>query len=270
MNTRPPVATATATGSEAPRRPADFLQPLARRVDQRPMTGQPSAAAEKDARRLTVARGISMQGSIAGCQRLVVEGAVEASLENCDTLEVAEQGRFVGTAEVEQAEVRGTVEGDLTVRGRLVIRAAGRVKGRIRYQDLHIEAGGKLHGQIETLEPDLEAEDRAPEDAPEYAPGSSENRGEVARFSFAPAVEAAPPAGTVSPGDNGGSNASNNGGTVAHELGVIPGSAPQALTTQASTGPATPTPVPQVSGTLPLDLTESADPAPRLPTLRPS
>lgn len=154
MNTRPPLPTLTPTGSEAPRRPADFLQPLARRADQRPMTGQPpaTAAAEKDQRRLTVARGITVTGAIKGCAKLVIEGRVEAELEDCEALEVADQGVFRGQATVEQAEIRGSVSGSLTVRGRLAIRGTGRVTGQVRYQDLHIEPGGRLAGQIETLE----------------------------------------------------------------------------------------------------------------------
>ena len=215
------------------------------------MTGQPSAATDKEPRRLTVARGISLNGAIAGCQRLVVEGSVEASLDSCETLEVAEQGSFLGTAEVEQAEVRGRIEGELTVRGRLVIRATGRVKGRIRYQDLHIEAGGKLHGQIETLEPEMEGEDEPPaveRAAPErHGAERTAPQGDVARFSFAPAPEE--PAAEEPASAGNGSH--GTGGTVAHELGVFPGAA-------------------QPPAQQPLDLTEAADPAPRLPTLRPS
>jgi len=177
MNTRPPLPTLTPTGSEAPRRPADFLQPLARRVDQRPMTGQPTAAvpaAEKEQRRLTVARGITLTGAVKGCARLVVEGRVEAELEDCEALEVADHGFFRGEATVEQAEIRGNLSGQLTVRGRLVIRGSGRVTGHVRYQDLHIEPGGRLSGQIETLE--------------ELGAGA-EAAGETPRFVFAAAEE---------------------------------------------------------------------------------
>ncbi len=150
MSTRPPIATLTPTGSEAPRRPADFLQPLARRVDQRPMTNQPQV---QDTRKLTISRGIAITGLLKGCAKLVIEGQVEAELEDCQTLEIAEHGSFDGRADVESCEVKGLVEGDLTVRGRLVIRATGRVLGKVRYLDLHIEPGGKLAGQIEALEP---------------------------------------------------------------------------------------------------------------------
>lgn len=154
MTMRPPIATLTPTPSEAPRRPADFLQPLARRVDQRPMTNQ---VQPQDQRKMTVARGITLSGELTGCAKLVVEGRVQARLHDCQTLEIAEQGCFDGVAQVESCEVRGLVDGDLTVRGRLVIRASGRVTGKVRYVDLHIEPGGKLAGQIETLDAPPEA-----------------------------------------------------------------------------------------------------------------
>jgi cytoskeletal protein CcmA (bactofilin family) len=172
MNTRPPIATLTPTASEAPRRPADFLQPLARRVDQRPMTNQPQV---QDQRKLTVSRGITVAGELTGCAKLVVEGRVEARLHDCMTLEIAEHGSFDGKAEVETCEVKGTVEGELTVRGRLVIRATGRVLGKVRYLDLHIEPGGKLAGQIEALDAPTEVRplDSAP-GAPRFTLAQSE------------------------------------------------------------------------------------------------
>src|SRR5690606_37027619 len=120
-------------------------------------------------------RGISLTGTLSGCARLVIEGHVQASLEDCQTLEVAEQGSFDGSAQVESCEVKGTVEGELTVRGRLVIRATGRVLGKVRYQDLHIEPGGELAGQIEAME--------GPEPRAEAVPAQT-------RFNLATADEA--------------------------------------------------------------------------------
>lgn len=166
MTMRPPIATLTPTPSEAPRRPADFLQPLARRVDQRPMTNQVQS---QDQRKMTVARGITVSGELTGCAKLVVEGRVQAQLHDCQTLEIAEQGCFDGVAQVESCEVRGLVDGDLTVRGRLVIRASGRVTGKVRYADLHIEPGGKLAGQIETLEAPPEPRAEPAQSVPRFA-----------------------------------------------------------------------------------------------------
>ncbi len=154
MSTRPPIMTFTPTASEPPRRPADFLQPLARRVGEKPMLG---SAAQRDDRRLTVARGITLKGEVAGCQRLTVEGSVEATLTDCQVLDVAENGSFSGKATVEQAEVRGRVDGELTVLGRLLVRATGRISGKVRYQDLSIEQGGRIAGQVELLPEESEA-----------------------------------------------------------------------------------------------------------------
>lgn len=171
MNTRPPIMTFTPTGSEPPRRPADFLQPLARRVGEKPMTG--SAPQQQEMRRLVVARGITVKGELAGCQRLSIEGKVEATLADCQVLEVAEHGVFTGTAVVEQADVRGRIEGELTVLNRLLVRATGKVSGRIRYQDLSIEQGGKLSGQIELIEAEPAEESPAEAAAPAVGPVAS-------------------------------------------------------------------------------------------------
>ena len=54
---------------------------------------------------------------------------------------------------VEEAEISGTYEGELTVRNRLLIRSTGQVKGTVRYGELEIERGGKLSGSVSMLEP---------------------------------------------------------------------------------------------------------------------
>lgn len=142
-------------GHEAPRRPADFLAPIARRVDQKPMVGTSYGKAEE--RRLTIARDIIIEGSIKGCARLTVEGEAKVELEGCSTLEVTESGTFRGKATVETAEVRGVVDGELTVEGRLLIKSSGKVSGTIRYVDVQIEPGGRLSGNVDTIEAPAQA-----------------------------------------------------------------------------------------------------------------
>jgi cytoskeletal protein CcmA (bactofilin family) len=102
-----------------------------------------------DLRRLIVGREISLSGEITSCDKLVVEGSVEANLQNCHEIEISESGLFKGTASIDDAEVRGRFEGDLIVRRRLLIRAGGKVTGSIRYGQLEVEAGGELSGEIQ-------------------------------------------------------------------------------------------------------------------------
>jgi cytoskeletal protein CcmA (bactofilin family) len=65
-------------------------------------------------------------------------------------MDIAESGLFKGSASIEEAEVRGRFEGNLTVRKRLLIRATGRVSGTIRYGQIEIECGGQISGDIQT------------------------------------------------------------------------------------------------------------------------
>jgi len=102
------------------------------------------------ARKLIVGQGISLSGEINECDRLVVEGHVEANLEKCGHMIITETGLFNGNAAIEDAEVSGRFEGDLVIHKRLIIRATGLVSGKIRYREIEIEAGGRISGTIQS------------------------------------------------------------------------------------------------------------------------
>jgi cytoskeletal protein CcmA (bactofilin family) len=109
------------------------------------------AEVKKSPRILTVGNDILLKGEIETCDRVIIEGRVEAKLSDVHTLAIAGCGSFKGTAEVEQAEITGLFEGDLIVNGRLVVYATGEVRGNITYGEIEIERGGKLTGQIKTV-----------------------------------------------------------------------------------------------------------------------
>ncbi len=111
-------------------------------------------AALTEGKRLIVGEGISLSGEITACDRLVVEGSVKVTLNQTRAIEIAESGRFTeGKAEVEEAEISGVYEGELTVRKRLLIRHTGKVKGTVRFGEIEIEKGGVLSGTVSMLEP---------------------------------------------------------------------------------------------------------------------
>jgi len=109
---------------------------------------------EVDRRTLIIGQGISLAGEVAACDRLIVEGTIEAKLERCQHVIIAETGLFNGHASTENADVRGRFEGELVVRKRLLIRAGGHVSGTISYGEIEIESGGKISGVIEEAAPD--------------------------------------------------------------------------------------------------------------------
>lgn len=110
----------------------------------------PSANASSD-RRLTIGAGITMSGEIESCDYLLVEGTVEAALKGANVLEIAESGTFYGTVEIDEANIAGRFEGDITVHGRLTISASGTVTGSIIYKELEIEAGAVIDGKLTPL-----------------------------------------------------------------------------------------------------------------------
>ena len=116
--------------------------------------GQPGALRQNrsaERRMLVVGRGISVQGTVQDAERLVVEGTVEASMIHATELAISPGGMFKGEVEVEDAEVAGTIDGTLTARGNLIVRATGKVLGTARCRRLQVEDGGQITGRIEML-----------------------------------------------------------------------------------------------------------------------
>lgn len=156
MNTTPSGASGAGQNSltggfkpDIPRRVVDIPATPAKRVAPTGTEGNAMGSAEM--RKLIVGRDISLSGEIAACDVLVVEGTVEAKLRDGRTIEIADTGLFKGSVEIDEADIGGRFEGDITVRGTLRIRASGKIQGNIRYGVLEVEQGGQMSGSIEVL-----------------------------------------------------------------------------------------------------------------------
>jgi cytoskeletal protein CcmA (bactofilin family) len=107
-------------------------------------------------KRLTVGYGITLEGKISNCDKLIVYGHVHADLTDVKTLHISESGKFSGFAAIENAEISGIFEGDLIVENSIVINATGKMSGKVTYGSIEIKPGGKFTGQI------VDAADAAP------------------------------------------------------------------------------------------------------------
>ena len=109
-------------------------------------------AGERKEARLVVGPDIKLKGvEISDCDTLIVEGRVEATLDS-RVLEITPNGVFQGTIAVDNAEIHGRFEGELTVRKQLIIYGAGKVSGKIRYAKIKVEEGAELSGEISMLD----------------------------------------------------------------------------------------------------------------------
>lgn len=137
--------------SDAPR-PAS---PLATRrpldTGRRPASPAPRMGGETEERKLIVGKGLSLSGEITACDVLVVEGKVEAKLADGKMLEITETGQFRGNVEIENADIAGRYDGELTVHGRLTVRGTGRISGIVKYGELEVNAGGQIIGEMHVV-----------------------------------------------------------------------------------------------------------------------
>jgi cytoskeletal protein CcmA (bactofilin family) len=140
------------------------------------------AAADTSAgKRLIVGQGLSLSGDITACDLLIVEGSVQVTLNDTRAIEITETGRFTnGKAAVEEATISGVYQGELTVRGRLLVRGTGRVDGTIRYGELEVERGGRLAGTVEILSEPASAAAPKPTAAPALAASPAPEAAKVA------------------------------------------------------------------------------------------
>lgn len=107
----------------------------------------PAASAPGEDANLHVGRGLRLKGEVSSCDRLTVEGDVEATIA-ARILAISASGQVAGNAEVESAEIDGRFDGQLTVRGCLSVRRSGKVTGTVVYDALEVEKGGCVTGDL--------------------------------------------------------------------------------------------------------------------------
>jgi tetratricopeptide (TPR) repeat protein/cytoskeletal protein CcmA (bactofilin family) len=119
-------------------------------------------------RQLHIASGVSFRGEIAGCDRLVIDGAFEGEIKMCRYISVSKTGRFKGLASAAQADIAGVCTGSLTVEEKLFIARTAHVFGSAHYGRLSIEDGCEVDADLRPLKRQVEPQ------APAEMPGSDQ------------------------------------------------------------------------------------------------
>ena len=142
-----------ASANSAPPRGPVSLPDQPRRLPEMPggRGRRPDKPRRDDGKMLVVGREIVLSGEINSCDRLVVEGKVGATMKDCREIEIAETGTFKGQVEFDRADISGIFEDELTAREHLVVRATGRITGKVRFGELEIERGGQIIGDVQVF-----------------------------------------------------------------------------------------------------------------------
>ena len=108
---------------------------------------------DTDSNRLTVGRNIVLNGEIRSCEKLVVDGTVEAKLNGAQSIVISSSGHFKGNADVNEADISGTFEGTLSAKNLVIIRKSGKIIGSLSYSRITIEDGGQVVGDMSCMSP---------------------------------------------------------------------------------------------------------------------
>ena len=101
-------------------------------------------------RRATISAGVCIKGEVSCNEDLLVDGSVEGPIQLAEgALTIGAGATLVGDVEALEVLVLGSVTGNLTVRGRITIKAEGSVIGDVLAARLIIEDGAHFSGALE-------------------------------------------------------------------------------------------------------------------------
>jgi cytoskeletal protein CcmA (bactofilin family) len=103
---------------------------------------------------LVVREDTAIVGEIRNCRQIEIYGYVEGKV-SADTVLIHPSGRFFGTVNSDNADIHGTLQGDVSVKHLINIRSSGTVSGNVRYGQLALEAGGNLSAEVRNVPPTI-------------------------------------------------------------------------------------------------------------------
>jgi len=90
-----------------------------------------------------------VQGEIHSQEDFRIDGEFEGTLVTTGKLVVGEKGKLSGTIKVGNAEIQGSISGDLTVEELLTIKKTARIDGNVKTNKLSIEPGAIFNATCE-------------------------------------------------------------------------------------------------------------------------
>lgn len=90
----------------------------------------------------------SVIGKIAFQNSAVIHGLFEGEFEGGHSLHIGPQGFVKADIHVNEAEIAGKVEGNITVRHRLVLKGNAEIRGNITAPKISVDEGVSILGQV--------------------------------------------------------------------------------------------------------------------------
>ncbi len=95
-----------------------------------------------------------IKGKIRNGRLIEVHGYIEGDI-TAEKIVVHNGGRVFGKLKAQNAEVNGTVQGDVAIRELISIGSSGSVSGNVRYGRLALAQGGDLSADVRNIPPEI-------------------------------------------------------------------------------------------------------------------
>ena len=105
----------------------------------------------KGSSKVIIGNGVKIKGEISEADEVQIDGQADITVETTNLL-VGGTGDLKGTITSNNLDVWGKLEGKVTVNDTLTIQEQGSVSGNIEYQELQIKLGGKIKGDVKSLD----------------------------------------------------------------------------------------------------------------------
>ena len=107
---------------------------------------------------LIIGEGASIKGEIKEENEITINGNVDGEIE-CKDLIVGKTGSIKGKIKADTLYVEGSIEGDINIRELLKLMSSSYVSGKVHYGSLQINEGGKLIGELEFKDKNINKEE---------------------------------------------------------------------------------------------------------------
>ena len=90
--------------------------------------------------------GTEITGDIVSNSNLLIEGEVNGNISCSGKVQIGTTGKINGNLVCVNADIEGSLEGELTIENLLILRSTARIKGDIQTLKLNIEEGAFFEG----------------------------------------------------------------------------------------------------------------------------
>lgn len=90
---------------------------------------------------------VIMEGNITAKESLRVEGTIVGDVSSEGVMVISASGKVTGNVKASDIVIAGTIEGDIVSEGRIEVETSGRIIGNIKAQSLIVDKNAVFQGQ---------------------------------------------------------------------------------------------------------------------------